>query len=295
MCSKTINLPESISELYPFKSHYFKLQSGHRLHYLDEGTGHPVLFFHGSPTWSFLYRDAIKELRKTERCLALDNIGCGLSDKPQDYPYTLAQQIENADAWLQHLDIKTFDLVIHDWGGPIGMAIASKYPERVRKIIVLNSAAFLSKDIPKRIIIFRIPILGSVLVRGFNLLSLAALRMGVCKELSPSVRQGYLLPYQTWSDRIAPYNYVNDVPMNKLNRSWKTLGNIGNSLYKLKDKPMRILWGEHDFCCNPNMLDEWKKRFPSAHVTVYPNVGHFLLEDVPEKVIPEMKSFLAED
>ncbi len=290
--NQTMTLPETVRELYPFASHYYTLPSGHKLHYVDEGEGQAVLFFHGSPTWSFVYRDAIRALRGNMRCLALDNMGCGLSDKPQDFAYTLKNQVSNAIAWVDSLGLKSFDLVIHDWGGPIGMGVAEAYPDRVRKIIVLNSAAFLSKHVPKRIVIFRIPFIGSFLVRGCNLLSLAALRLGVCKPMSAAVREGYLFPYRNWANRIAPYNYVNDVPMRKNHRSWHTLAEIGEGLVRLKEKPMRILWGTHDFCCNPHMLAEWRKRFPDADVTVYPHVGHFLVEDAAAQIIPEMKTFL---
>ena len=135
------------SSLYPFKSHSLDLDS-YRYHYLDEGQGETLLMLHGNPTWSFYYRNLILDLKKTYRCVVPDHMGMGKSDKPQNYPYTLSQHIDNLVALVSELSLKDITLVVHDWGGAIGMGFAVRYPEKVKRLILFNTAAFLSKKIP---------------------------------------------------------------------------------------------------------------------------------------------------
>jgi len=132
--------------LFPFASHYLETR-GLRMHYLDEGPrdAPPVLMLHGNPTWSFYYRNLVKALSQTHRCIVPDHIGCGLSDKPGDekYDYRLASRIEDVDTLIEHLGLcRPLNLVVHDWGGMIGFAWAVKNPERISKLVVLNTAAF---------------------------------------------------------------------------------------------------------------------------------------------------------
>src|SRR5947209_16449554 len=133
-----------VNALYPFTGHFLPLEGG-RLHYLDEGAGHPVVMLHGNPTWSFYYRDLVQALRGSCRCVVPDHIGCGLSDRPPDgrYDYTLDRRARDLEALLDHLGLKdNLTLVLHDWGGMIGMTFASRFPERVKRLVVLNTAAF---------------------------------------------------------------------------------------------------------------------------------------------------------
>src|SRR5512143_636445 len=137
--------PASGHPLYPFASHYHVV-SGYRMHYVDEGRGQPIIFLHGNPTWSFLYRDYIRALMEEYRIVAMDHIGCGQSDKPprNRYPYTLARRIEDLDNLLAALTSnEKIALVVHDWGGPIGFGYAVRHPDRIKKLVVFNSAAFL--------------------------------------------------------------------------------------------------------------------------------------------------------
>ena len=137
--------PDFLQREYPFRSCFFDLQvdsketapgSGSfdplRLHYLDEGAGEAVLMLHGNPTWSFFYRNIIRELRDSFRCVAPDHIGCGLSSKPQRYGYRLSDHIENLATLVDSLNLESFHLIVHDWGGPIGMALAERMPEAIR-------------------------------------------------------------------------------------------------------------------------------------------------------------------
>ena len=132
-------------ELYPFEGHFLD-RGGLRYHYLDEGRGAPVLMLHGNPTWSFYYRDLITALRGDYRCIAPDHIGCGLSDKPGDdrYNYCLKSRVDDLEALADHLGlIERLTLVVHDWGGMIGMAWAVRRPQRLARLVGVNTAACL--------------------------------------------------------------------------------------------------------------------------------------------------------
>src|SRR6185503_4923839 len=128
-------------DLYPFESRFLSVR-GYRLHYLDEGAGQPLLFVHGNPTWSFYWRNLILGLRDRNRCVAVDHIGCGLSDKPQDYNYTLQQRIDDLVQLVETLDLSGATLLAHDWGGAIGLGNVLRVPERFSRIVLFNTGAF---------------------------------------------------------------------------------------------------------------------------------------------------------
>ena len=238
-------------ELYPFESHWLALDGG-RLHYLDEGPrSAPVLvMLHGNPTWSFYYRDLIIALRDRYRIIAPDHMGCGLSDKPQDYAYTLAQHIDNLEALLDSLALRRVTLVLHDWGGAIGMGYATRHAERVERFVVFNTAAFFVPRVPLRIRLCRIPILGEFLVRGLNGFCLAALLFATSqhRRFGRAVRAAYLAPYDNWRNRIAVHRFVRDIPLEPGHPSRASLAAIEAGLARFHRHPMLILWGADDFC-----------------------------------------------
>ncbi len=148
-----------LGELYPFASHYVDV-GGYRMHYVDEGVGPAVVMLHGNPTWSFHYRELIKGLRDTYRVIVPDHIGCGLSDKPQEYPYTLSTHIDNVERLIDRLNLESVTLAVHDWGGAIGFGWAARHPSSVRDLILFNTAAFLVDSCPLRLRICRWPVIG---------------------------------------------------------------------------------------------------------------------------------------
>src|ERR1043165_5299403 len=133
---------------YPFGDNYFTLD-GNRMHYVDEGIGEPVLFVHGTPSWSWDFRNVIKEISKTNRCIAADHIGFGLSDKPEDYPYSTLKHSENLEAFIDHLGLTNITLVVHDFGGPIGLNYAIKHPEKIKRLVILNTWLWSTKEEPE--------------------------------------------------------------------------------------------------------------------------------------------------
>lgn len=286
-------LPDRLKSEYPFASRFLDL-NGQRYHYVDEGSGRPVLFVHGNPTWSFAWRNFIKGVAPSHRALAVDHLGMGLSDKPLDYDYRLAQHVDNLVTLIRKLDLRDITLVGHDWGGCIGMGAAVREPGRFRSFVMMNTAAFRSTRIPLRIAVCRIPLLGALGVRGLNLFSRAALTMAVAKSerMSPLVQEGYLFPYDNWQHRIAVHRFVQDIPLSAVHPSYATLTAIEEGLTQFQSHPWRFFWGEQDWCFTTHFLDEWRVRFPRAPITRYPDAGHYLFEDAPEKVLPELMSFL---
>ncbi len=277
--------------LYPFKSNWLETPAG-KLHYVDEGQGRAVLMLHGNPSWSFLYRDVVKALRPTARCVVPDHIGCGLSDKPQDWPYRLAGHIENVERLVSHLRLRELDLIVHDWGGAIGCGFAVRNPGLVRRIVVLNTAAFRSRHIPLRIALCKVPGLGTLLIRGFNGFAWPATFMSVTKPLAPAVKAGFLHPYGNWRDRIATLRFVQDIPLHDGHPSYKTLTEIEKGLPRLADKPLLVCWGGRDFCFNHHFLSRWRELFPAAQVREWPEAGHYALEDAGSEIIPSIAAFL---
>jgi haloalkane dehalogenase len=285
-------VPEQISRLYPFEPHYLDL-GGPRMHYIDEGSGPAVVMLHGNPTWSFYYRELVRGLRDCYRVVAPDHIGCGLSDKPTDYPYTLATHIENISRLIDHLGLADVTLVVHDWGGAIGFGWAARYPERVGRFVVFNSAAFFGRT-PWRIRICRWPIFGDLVVRGLNGFARAAVSMA-CKRpgrMTTETRRGYLAPYDSYAHRIAILRFVRDIPLDSGVPSFPVLQEIEAALPRFREHPMIIFWGAKDFCFNDVFLTGWMDRFPAATVHRYSDAGHYVVEDAYERILPALSGFL---
>ena len=276
--------------LYPFAPQNITLQ-GHNLSFVDQGQGKVIVMLHGNPTWSFYYRNLVKLLQKNYRIIVPDHMGCGLSDKPQDYPYILKTHIDNLEDLLAQCKVEKYSLVVHDWGGAIGMGLAVRHPERVESVVVLNTAAFRSHRIPHRISICRIPVLGDIIVRGFNGFARAALSMAVVHKMAPDVARTYLKPYDSWAHRVALLRFVQDIPLSPKDCSWQTLVNIENKLEQLFNTPMLILWGGRDFCFNEEFYKEWLRRFPEAEKHFFPNAGHYVLEDAFDEIAPLVTAF----
>ncbi len=285
---------------YPFKSHFLDL-NGLQYHYLDEGRGEPVVMLHGNPTWSFYYRNLVKALRTDYRVIAPDHIGCGLSDKPADsyYAFTLQQRVDDLETLLDALRIrKQITLVLHDWGGMIGMAYASRHPERIARLVILNTAAFplpTAKRLPLALKIGRETQLGAFLIQGLNAFVLLAARLG-CKRhpLSADLRQAYGSPYRKWHDRLAVLRFVQDIPVQPGDSAYQLVNEVAAGLHRFADLPVTICWGEKDFVFDRHFLAEWQRRFPQADVHAFADCGHYILEDAQEEVIPIIQAFLQE-
>lgn len=283
--------------MYPFTGQYF-VRDGLQMHYLDEGSGEPVLMLHGNPSWSFYYRNLALALRKTHRVIVPDHIGCGLSDKPSDkeYHYTLDQRVLDLEELLDSLGIDSdLTLIVHDWGGMIGMTYAVRHPETIKRLVILNTGAFRlpsEKPLPWQLKLCRTRVLGPLLVRGLNLFARGTARMGCTRQsMDPKVRKGYLAPYDSWKHRRAVLRFVQDIPLESSDSAYDTVVAVESGLAKLRDKPMMICWGDKDFVFDHHFLNEWKRRFPDAEVHRFPDASHYVLEDAAEDVIPLIVNF----
>ncbi|MCL4192993.1 MAG: alpha/beta fold hydrolase [Thermoguttaceae bacterium] len=280
--------------LYPFESRFAEI-GGHRYHYLDEGRGPVLLLVHGNPTWTFLWRDVIKGLRDRYRVIAVDHIGCGMSDKPSPdrYPYTLARRIEDLCRFVEQLDLCDVSLVAHDWGGAIGMGAAIEIPDRFRRFVLMNTAAFRAQRCPRRIRLCHVPFLGQVAVQGFNLFIRAALRQAAEKPLADPVREGLAAPYDSWGNRVAIYRFVCDIPLDPRHTSYSTLLRMEQEIGRFREHPVCLIWGMRDWCFTPDFLQRFIEIFPAAEVHRLPDAGHYLIEDAPELVVPLIGDFFA--
>jgi pimeloyl-ACP methyl ester carboxylesterase len=284
--------------LYPFTSHYMEI-NGLKYHFLDQGTGDPVVMIHGNPTWSFYFRELIRELSDGYRTLAPDHIGCGLSDKPgiQQYDYRLKSRVRDLERFLEQIGVKEkITLVLHDWGGMIGMSYGVTYPQRIGRIVIMNTAAFLpprGKSLPIRLKLVRnVTPFATLAVQGFNLFAYGALYMASYKGMKRAVRSGLIAPYNSWKNRIATLKFVQDIPVSKKDTSYDFVKSVDENLFKLRRIPMLICWGRHDFVFDFDYLDEWRRRFPDAEVHVFKDAGHYVLEDAAGRIIPLIKHFL---
>lgn len=253
-----------------------------------------LLMLHGNPTWSFYYRTLIPSLSQTHRVIVPDHMGCGLSDKPQAYPYRVEQHINNVAALVDHLGLHDITLMLHDWGGVIGMGFAINYPALIKQFVLFNTAAFYLRKIPFLILICRPTLLGGFIVRGLNAFTRVATYMAMSngERMKNGVRAAYLAPYNSWANRIAIHRFVQDIPWEDDHPSLPLIQRIDDEIGQFQDRPMLILWGADDFVFDDKFLAEWRRRFPQAAVHVLENAGHYVVEDAHERIVPLVEGFL---
>lgn len=288
-------IPGWLAREYPFTPQAFTTPRGARMSYLDEGSrsDEAVLMLHGNPTWSFYYRNLVRELAPTVRCIAPDHVGMGLSDHPENYDYTLATRIADIEALVASLGLNRVHLVMHDWGGAIGFGFAARHPATIGRIVVLNTAAFASSRIPARIALCRIPLVGALLVKGFNGFAWPATWMSMHRRaLTPVEKRGYLFPYGSWAARVAVSAFVHDIPLKPGHPSWATLAATEAGLGQFRDRPILIVWGGRDFCFNDSFLERWRGLFPAARCVRLADVGHYVLKDAADEVVPLIRGHL---
>lgn len=286
-----VELPGFLRDQYPFSPQTCELPCSNVMSYVDVGDGPTIVMLHGNPTWSFYYRNLIKLLQKNYRIIVPDHIGCGLSDKPQQYPYRLKRHIDNVEFLLEHLQVESSSLVVHDWGGAIGMGYAIRNTQRIQSVVLLNTAAFRSQHIPFRIKICRTPIFGDLIIRGLNGFARAAVFMATTRDMSPGTIKGFLYPYNSWKTRIATLRFVQDIPLSQRDPSYNTLCEIERGLDSFKKIPILICWGGRDFCFNDYFYSKWQKIYPDAECHYFSEAGHYVLEDAFEEIGPIIQDF----
>ena len=273
---------------FPFEARY--IEAGDvRLHYVDEGPRHgePLLFVHGNPTWSYLWRKAIAALSQHgRRCVAFDHMGFGRSEKPAQLGrYTLRAHVDNARALIDQLDLRDVTLVAHDWGGPIGLGAMLERPERLRAAVLMNTWAWeLPSFVPSFIREFRTEGLGELLVLAGNLFVESIPGGMASRDTDPVMMDAYRAPFPDYWSRIGQLAFQRDIPLTERDSSSALMGSIHDALPSL-GVPITLLWGMRDPVFQPVFLDQWRELFPDAEVIELRDAAHFVPEDRPDAVI----------
>ena len=289
---------KDFEDLYPFDSNFINI-NGNDLHYLDQGHGTPVVMVHGNPTWSFYFRHLIKKLSRDFRAIVPDHIGCGFSDKPdaKTYVYSLKSRVQDLNTLIEHLEFEEkINLVVHDWGGMIGLAWAVDHPDKVDKIIITNTSGFFlpeEKRFPFLLgLIKYVPFFAIPAVLGLNAFARGALYLASAEKLPSKVKKGLVEPYNSWKNRIATLKFVQDIPISKKDQSYAIVEHVDQRLEQFDDANLMFLWGAKDFVFDLTFLNEFRRRFPRASTHVFHDAGHYLFEDKPEETAQLVEAFL---
>jgi haloalkane dehalogenase len=260
------------------------------MHYVDEGAGEPILFVHGTPTWSFEWRHVVHALSATHRCIAPDLVGFGLSDRPRDFAYTPEAHAAAIAAFVEQLGLDRLTLVVHDYGGPIALPLALERPTRIRRVVVINSWmwSFAGDTEMERRARIAGGAFGRFLYRWANL-SLRVLMpsaYGDRQKLTPEIRRQYL--------SVFPDRWSRGAVLWPLARALLASSAHYESLWsrraRLAELPVLIIWGTKDTAFRPNQLAKWRSAVPHASVVELP-VGHWPHEEAPNEVIAAIRRF----
>jgi pimeloyl-ACP methyl ester carboxylesterase len=276
--------------MYPFRPHHLEVEGG-RLHYVDEGEGPPVVLVHGTPVWSFVYRRLIADLSATHRVVAPDHLGFGLSDKPADADYRPAAHARNLERLIEALGLRDVVLVVHDFGGPIGLSYAVEHPENVRALVLLNTWMWSLAGTPaERASRLLSGAVGRFLYRRLNLSPrvLVPALFADRSRLTPEIHRHYVDAFPSPAERQAPWVFARELMGSS---DWY------EGLWRRRDRlaglPALVLWGMKDSAFRPDALARWRDALPGARVVELPDAGHFVQEEAPEDVAREIRRLLA--
>lgn len=282
--------------LWPHKLHGFHTQHGW-MHYADEGPrdASPILCVHGNPTWAFLWRHVYASRAGAHRVVAPDHLGAGLSQRSSGFPARLVDHAENLAALVEELDLRDITLVVHDWGGAIGLAAARRAPQRYARLVLTNTGAFPSRDMPWRIALCRAKGgIGPFLVERCNAFAGLLPWFGVAdpRSLAPDVRAAYLMPSRDLAGRRAVRKFVEDIPMDDSHPTMPELREVERSLAAWRAKPVAIAWGELDWCFTPRFRAVFERHLPRACTHLAREAGHLVPEEAPRTVDAALDSVL---
>lgn len=272
---------------YPFQAHYVEVDGG-RMHYVDEGQGEPIVFVHGTPTWSFLYRHLIRELSQSHRCIALDHLGFGLSAKPEQWGYQVADHARNLATLIKHLGLQRFTLVVHDLGGPIGLSYALDHPEQIERLVLFNTFLW-----P-----FAVPAIGKLMGGPIGRLlylrlnvsarSLLPMVYGDRSKLTPAIHSQYLGPFPRPANRLGMYAFAQQIAGGA---PWAAA--LWARHERIANLPTLLIWGLKDPAFGASFLERWQATMHQAQTVTVPTAGHFVMEEAPEQALAALRPFLA--
>lgn len=263
------------------------------MHYVDEGCGPVVLLLHGNPTWSYLYRNVIRELKDSFRLIAPDFLGMGLSDRTPGKRFRAVDRINQLEEFVDALGLTSFSLVMHDWGGPLGTGFMLRKLDCVERVVYLNTTLTETETLPSFIKIAATPVVGKFLTRHTASFVRLTTSVGVYRKLTPDIARGYLSPYTTRQRRDAIWDFVDDIPFDSDHPTYTQMVQIAQGLPRIAEKPVKIIWGLHDPCFHREMLSKVAAHFPKAEILEIPEASHLVLDDAPQLAIPAIREFLS--
>jgi len=275
--------------LFPFESRWWEGEGG-RIHYIDEGEGRPILFLHGNPTWSFLYRGVVIRLRKRFRCIALDLPGFGLSDHPSDFRYTPEEHARAVHAFVEGLDLSDLTIMGHDWGGPIGMKVATEEVDRIRALVMANTWYWPATALHLRAFSW---VMSTGYLQGMihrkNTFVEKLIPLGVKHDLAGEVLEHYVGPFPTVDSRAGVAEFTRQIG---LSANW--LAQLESDVRKhLTHLPLLLTWGMDDLAFTPAFMDTFLAHFQKSSV-VRLDAKHYVQEDAPGEVSEAVGEFLAD-
>jgi pimeloyl-ACP methyl ester carboxylesterase len=276
---------------YPFQPHFFTTPVG-RMHYVDEGAGEPIVFVHGNPSWSFEFRKLIQAFSKTNRCIAPDHIGFGLSDKPKDWSYLPQEHAKNLELFLESFPVKNISLLVGDWGGPIGLSYALFHPEKIKNIIITNTWLWSVRSdwYYQAFSKFTGGPVGRWFIKNRNFFADTIVRsvFGDKRRLTKEIHRHYLMPLSTPDERKGSWVFPGQIIGSS---AW--LQSLWDQRGRLAEKNILIAWGMKDIGFREKELDRWINAFPRAKVVRFEDAGHFVSEEKPDELIKEMRVLMA--
>ncbi len=283
------------AQYLPYPSNFIDID-GVKLHFYDIGprSDRAVLLVHGNPTWSFYFRELMRALAVNHRVIVPDHIGCGLSDHPVDRHYRASERSDHLERLLDHAGVKRFSLVMHDWGGPIGTAVAQRRVNSVERLVYLNTTLTETEHLPGFIRLAANPWIGRLITQRTKRFLKLMLRFGVVRQLPADVQQGYLFPYQNAARRTAIWDFVQDIPFDQSHPSHSALLEVSERIPLLRNIPVLIYWGLRDPCFHRSMLTQVSRHFPQAEVVEVAKASHLVLEDSNEEACKKIAAFLSD-
>jgi pimeloyl-ACP methyl ester carboxylesterase len=277
-------------EAYPFESHWLEVDGG-RMHYLDEGEGPVVLLVHGTPVWSFLWRDLIKDLSLDHRVIAMDHLGFGLSDKPADWAYTPEAHADNVVALVEGLDLHELTLVVHDFGGPIGLGAGRAVQERVDRVVILNTWMWSLDDAPQAQRISKL-VAGPVgrylyLQRNYSTRKLIPYVYGDKSRLDPATHEQYTHVFAEPGTRVGHWRLGVELAGAS---DW--YAGLWDDRAWLAERPVLLGWGMKDPTFGEEDLARWTEALPAAELVTFEDAGHFVQEEAPDDLGRAVRGFL---
>ncbi len=290
---------EAFNGTFLFKPHYKEI-NGFQMHYVDEGEGEPIVCVHGEPTWGYLYRKFITKLSESHRIIVPDHMGFGKSEIPQNKPYLLAQHVDNLTELLLELDLNNITFIFQDWGGPISFGFATRNPERVKRLVIMNTSVGVAKA--HRRLWFESMVedgtydqLMGNMKAFIPQIMLGTLARKIPREEKKMLKKAYTAPFPNKESCIGAMAFPKDIPKGDNHPSSKIMQEIRDNLGLLNDKPKILIWGMKDRIFPPKIIEVWNKIYPGTKCYEIENAGHFLQEDAPDEIIEIIKDFIKEN